>query len=238
MCGRFIFYSPADSVTKWFGTKNPSPNSRPRYNVAPTDDVLAVRFNPETKERTLDALRWGLVPYWAKDIKIGYSLINAKAETVAEKPAFREAFASRRCLIPADGFYEWKKLDAKTKQPYAITMKDRSLFGFAGLWERWKDKASGEIVRSFTIITTTPNEVCAPIHDGMPVIVAQEDYGKWLAEDAADPVRLLQMLKPFSADAMMAFPVDAKVGNVKNDDASLVVPVAIPDEGNGNLQQA
>ncbi len=112
------------------------------------------------------------------------------------------------------------------------------MFGFAGLWERWKDKASGEIVRSFTIITTTPNEVCAPIHDRMPVIVAPQDYGKWLGEDEADPVRLLQMLKPFPADAMMAFPVDAKVGNVKNDDATLVAPVASPDEGNGNLHQA
>jgi putative SOS response-associated peptidase YedK len=131
--------------------------------VAPTDQVAVVRFNPETKECTLDTLRWGLVPYWAKDVKIGPTMINAKAETVAEKPAFREAFKSRRCLIPADGFYEWQKLDAKAKQPYAIVMKDRSLFGFAGLWERWKDKASGEVIRSFTIITTTPNEVCAPI---------------------------------------------------------------------------
>ncbi len=156
------------------------------------------------------------MPFWAKDIKIGYSLINAKAETVAEKPA------SRRCLIAADGFYEWKKLDAKTKQPYAITMSDRSVFGFAGLWERWKDKASGEAVRSCSIITTTPNEVCAPIHDRMSVIVAPADYAKWLGEEEADTVRLLQMLKPFSTNAMMAFPVDAKVGNVKNDDATLI----------------
>ena len=115
--------------------------------------MAAVRFDGETKQRTLDTLRWGLVPFWAKDVKIGYTMINAKAETVAEKPAFREALKSRRCLIPADGFYEWKKLDPKTKQPYAIVMKDRSLFGFAGLWERWTDKASGEVVRSFTIIT-------------------------------------------------------------------------------------
>src|SRR5205814_5144976 len=127
-------------------------------------------------------------------------------------PAFREAFQSRRCFVPADAFYEWKRQDAKAKQPYAIVMKDRSLFGFAGLWERWKDKASSEVVRSFTIITTTPNEVCAPIHDRMPMIVAPEDYAKWLGEEEADPVRLLQMLKPFPAEAMMAFPVDAKVG--------------------------
>jgi putative SOS response-associated peptidase YedK len=168
-----------------------------------------------------------LVPYWAKDIKIGYSLINAKAETVAEKPAFRDAFKSRRCLIAADGFYEWKKLDAKTKQPYAITMKDRSLFGFAALWERWADKTSGEVVRSCSIITTTPNEITAPIHDRMPVIVAPEDYGKWLGEEEADPVRLLQMLKPYPAELMMAFPVDPKVGNVRYDEAALIEPLAV-----------
>src|SRR6266852_358113 len=109
MCGRFVISSAAESVAKWFGTRNATPNSRPRYNAAPTQSILAVRYNPETGERSLDALRWGLVPYWAKDIKIGYSLINAKAGTVAEKPAFRDAFKSRRCLIPADGFYEWKK---------------------------------------------------------------------------------------------------------------------------------
>jgi putative SOS response-associated peptidase YedK len=227
MCGRFLLSKSPDEIARWFATRNATPNSRPRYNIAPTQDVLAVRFNPETSERTLDALWWGLVPYWAKDVKIGYSLINAKAETVAEKPAFREAFKSRRCLIAADGFYEWKKFDAKIKQPYAITLKNRSVFGFAGLWERWKDKASGEVLRSCTIITTTPNEVCAPIHDRMPVIVAPEDYGKWLGEQEADPVRLLQTLKPFPAEAMMAFPVDARVGNVKNDDADLL-DAAVP----------
>src|SRR6266849_3400307 len=119
------------------------------------------------------------------------------------------------------------KLDAKTKQPYAITMNDRSVFGFAGLWERWKDKASGEVVRSCTIITTTPNEVCAPIHDRMPVIVAPEDYGKWLGEDEADPVRLLQMLKPFPAERMQYFEVNPRVGSVKNDDADLIVPLQV-----------
>jgi putative SOS response-associated peptidase YedK len=227
MCGRFVISSAAESVARWFGTRNATPNSRPRYNAAPTQSILAVRYNPETGERSLDALRWGLVPYWAKDIKIGYSLINAKAETVAEKPAFREAFKARRCLIPADGFYEWKKLDPKTKQPYAITMKERGLFGFAGLWERWKDKESGELVRSCTIITTTPNEVCAPIHDRMPVIVAPEDYAKWLGEEEADPVRLLLMLKPYRAEAMTTFPVGREVGNVKNDDATLIEPLAV-----------
>jgi putative SOS response-associated peptidase YedK len=143
MCGRFLASKSPDEVARWFATRNATPNARPRYNVAPSQDVLAVRFDAEAGQRTLDALRWGLVPFWAKDIKIGYSLINAKAETVAEKPAFRDAFTARRCLIAADGFYEWKKLDAKARQPYAITMRDRGLFGFAGLWERWKDKAAG-----------------------------------------------------------------------------------------------
>jgi putative SOS response-associated peptidase YedK len=226
MCGRFIISKfPAD-VARWFGTTGPLPNSRPRYNAAPTQDVAVVRFNPETKERTLDTLRWGLVPYWAKDVKIGYSLINARSESVAEKPAFREAFKSRRCLIPADGFYEWKKLDPKTKQPYAIVMKDRSLFGFAGLWERWKDKGSGEVVRSFTIITTTPNEVCAPIHDRMPVIVDPLNYGKWLGEEPVDPARLLSLLRPFPAEPMEAYPVSTAVGNVRNDEAGLLMPIA------------
>src|SRR6267143_4189868 len=225
MCGRFLASKSPDETARWFATRNATPNARPRYNVAPTQDILAVRFNPETKERTLDALRWGLVPYWAKDMKIGYSLINAKAETVAEKPAFREAFKSRRCLIAADGFYEWTKLDAKTKQPYAMVMKDRSLFGFAGLWERWTDKASGEVVRSFTIITTTPNDVCAPIHDRMPVIVERANYGRWLGEEPADPMRLLMMLKPFAAEQMECFPVGTAVGNVKNDEAGLLTPV-------------
>jgi len=211
-----------EEVARWFAARNATPNFRPSYNVAPSQDVVAVRFNPETGQRTLDALRWGLVPYWAKDIKIGYSLINAKAETVAEKSAFREAFKSRRCLIAADGFYEWKKLDAKTKQPYAIAMGDRSLFGFAGLWERWKDRVSGEVVRSCTIITTEPNEVCAPIHDRMPVIIDPAEYGKWLGEEPVDPVRLLGMLRPFPAEKMTCFPVDARVGNVKNDDATLI----------------
>jgi len=225
-CGRFVISKFPDDVARWFGTTGALPNSQPRYNVAPTDQIAVVRFNPETKERTLDTLRWGLVPYWAKDVKIGATMINAKAETVAEKPAFREAFKSRRCLIPADGFYEWKKLDAKTKQPYAIVMKDRSLFGFAGLWERWKDKASGEVVRSFTIVTTTPNEVCAPIHDRMPVIVDPANYGRWLGEEVVDPVRLLMMLKPYRAEEMECYPVGVAVGNVRNDEPGLLEPAA------------
>jgi putative SOS response-associated peptidase YedK len=227
MCGRFLASKSPEEVARWFRTRNPVPNAPSRYNVAPSQDVLVVRFNPETRERQLDPLRWGLVPYWAKDVKIGYSLINAKAETVAEKAAFREAFNARRCIIPADGFYEWQTIPGtKTKQPYCIAMKDRGLFGFAGLWERWKDRASGEVVRSFSIITTTPNEVCSPIHDRMPVILDPESYARWLGEEPTEPVRLLGMLKPFPAERMEAFPVGPRVGNVKNDDPALIEPLA------------
>ena len=154
-------------------------------------------------------------------------MINGMAETAAEKPAFREAFKSRRCIIPADGFDEWKKLDPKTKQPFRIVMKDRSIFGFAGLWERWTDRASGETIQSCTIITTEPNEVCAPIHNRMPVILDRADYAKWLGEVDADRDALLAILRPYPAGAMNAYPVSPAVGNVKNNEATLVEPLAV-----------
>lgn len=139
---------------------------------------------------------------------------------------FRDAFKERRCILPADGFYEWKKLDAKAKQPYAIVMKDRSVFAFAGLWERWKDKASGQTIQSCAIITTQPNEVCAPIHDRMPAILEPKDYGFWLGEKPAEPCQLMAMLKPYPAQTMEAYPVSSRVGNVKNTDAALFEPLA------------
>ena len=147
---------PSLSYSRGKGRVLGSPDEYDVFHVAPIQTVLAVLVDPETQRRAGAQVRWGLVPFWAKDAKIAYSLINAKAETVAEKPAFRKAFKARRCTIPADGFYEWKKLDAKTKQPYCIAVRDRAPFGFAGLWERWTDKASGEVVRSCTIIATTP----------------------------------------------------------------------------------
>src|ERR1700733_11739745 len=186
MCGRFLNRTPAAETACIFGTKNALPNWPPRYNLAPTDGALAVRFNPETHERSLDVLRWGLIPFWSKDKKIGYSLINARAEGIDTKPSFREAFEQRRCLIPADGFYEWKKLDAKTKQPYAIMPIGEEPFAFAGLWERWKDPASGEIVRSCSIVTGEPNELVAPIHNRMPVILDRATRSAWLGETPAE----------------------------------------------------
>src|ERR1019366_5759135 len=148
----------------------------PSYNVAPQTFQPVVRLNRNSGERELTVMRWGLVPWWSKDGKVGFSTINAKAETLTTSPAFREAFQRRRCLVPADWFYEWKKIDGKSKQPYAIALNDGSLFSFAGLWETWKDKATGQRLETYTVVTTDPNELVEPLHNRMPVIVAPGDY--------------------------------------------------------------
>src|ERR1700730_5337192 len=175
MCGRAKLETDVSEIKIAFRIppEYPTPNFAPSWNVAPTDDLPIVRYDQKAGSRTLDLMRWGLVPYWAKDLKIGFSTINAMAETVDGKPTFREAFKRRRCLVPIDAFYEGKKLDGKEKQPYAIALVDRSIMALAGLWETWRSPIN-ETVRSFTIVTTTPNELCAPIHNRMPVILAPE----------------------------------------------------------------
>ena len=170
-------------------------------------------------------MRWGLVPFWAKDIKVGFSNINAKAETVDMRPAFREAFTRRRCLVPFDCFYEWKKL-GKDREPYAVALADRRLMAMAGLWEAWRSPV-GERVRSFAIVTTTPNELLAPLHDRLPVILAPESWPIWLGEKSADLRPLKSLLKPYPAEDMAIWPVDKRVGNVKNKDRSLIEPAAV-----------
>jgi len=169
-------------------------------------------------------MRWGLVPFWAKDLKVGFSNINAKAEGIETKPAFREALQRRRCLVPVDSFYEWKKL-GKERQPYAIALADRRLMALAGLWENWRSPA-GEWVRSFAIVTTAPNELCAELHDRMPVILPFEAWPEWLGEQPADTARLKTLLAPYPAAQMAAWPVSPRVGNVKNNDPSLIEPIA------------
>jgi putative SOS response-associated peptidase YedK len=170
-------------------------------------------------------MRWGLVPYWAKDPRIGLRTINAKAETITAGPAFREAFKYRRCLVPADAFYEWQKIDARTKQPFAIAMKDRQPYAFAGLWEKWKDRRADFDMLTFTVITTDPNELVEPMHDRMPVIVPEREYGRWL--DVSNTQQLpVDLLRPFDADKMIAWKVDRKVGNVKNDTPDLIEPAS------------
>ena len=224
MCGRYKLTASWAEIHRLYDVTN-SVNLRPRYNIAPTQDVLAIIYDGATKQRRGEMVRWGLVPFWAKDVKIGYHLINAKAETIAEKPSYREAFKKRRCIIPADAFYEWQETGHSLKQPYAIAMKDRSVFGFAGLWEKWTDKASGETIRSCTIITTEPNKLCAPIHNRMPAILDPADYEQWLGERATSNNALQAMLKPFPAKQMECFKIGKRIGNVKYDEPGLIEPV-------------
>lgn len=232
MCGRFTVRTPSSEVARIFRTAGTPPPAKPRFNVTPSQDVLGVRFNPQDGLRHLDPLHWGLVPIWAKDTSIGNKLTNARAESVAEKPSFRDAFAKRRCIIPADGFYEWQRREG-AKQPFAIVPRSAGdaasnqppLFAFAGLWERWKYPATGEILRSFAIITTSPNEVMAPIHDRMPVILDAADWGRWLGEETASQADLLGLLKPAPADIMRAYPISSRVNSPKFDDESLLTPL-------------
>ena len=225
MCGRFVQKTPLGEIRVLFGAENPVPNAPPRYNAAPTDTLAVVRYNPQIRQRSLDLLRWGLVPLWAKDLSFGVRCINARAETLLKMPAFRDAFERRRCLVPADAFYEWQKQGGKTTLPYAIVPADGGLFGFAGLWERWKNPADESIVRSFTIVTGAPNALCEPIHDRMPVVVPPEAWPVWLGEAEASPEQLLALLRPYPAELMRVYRIGPAVGNVKNDDPGLLEPL-------------
>jgi len=197
----------------------------PRFNIAPTQAAPVVRMNPREGEprRELAALRWGLIPSWAKDPAIGSRLINARAETVAEKPAYRAAFRRRRCLVPADGFYEWQRRGGK-KQPYFIHMRDDGAFAFAGLWESWQGPDHSHI-ESFTVLTTEPNDVVRPIHNRMPVILDESDYGLWLDPAVEEPRVLAPLLKPYQADSMECYAVGLEVNNPRHEDASCVEPI-------------
>ena len=191
--------APGDQIAELFELSE-VPELSPRYNIAPTQDVAAVRAADSGRE--LVALHWGLIPSWAKERSIGARMINGRSETVAEKPSFRSALKSRRCLIVADGFYEWQKLGAR-KQPFFIALADRRPFAFAGLWERWAGEG-GEPVESCTILTTTANEAIAPIHDRMPVILDREHHGVWLDRGVTDAAALLPLLRPQPAEAVTA----------------------------------
>lgn len=210
MCGRFAFHAGREEVLAHFDL-GAAPALPARYNIAPQSAIAAVR------DDGLALLRWGLVPFWAKDPKLGYRMINARAETVAGKPAFRAAFKHRRCLIPASGFYEWRRVAGAT-QPYYIRLRDGDLFAFAGLWEHWDGRGehAGTVIESCTILTTEPNALCATIHDRMPVIVAPADYARWLAEPAAG------LLRPFPAERMQAYPVSRAVNDAQHDGPQLI----------------
>jgi putative SOS response-associated peptidase YedK len=223
MCGRYRQERDPREVAEFFDTVNPFPNTPPRWNIAPTQDALVVRRHPETGARHLDALCWGLVPHWAKDPSIGARMINARAETVAERPGFRDAFArGRRCLVPADGFYEWRAGDGPKvpKQPYAVALRDGSPMALAGLWEGWRGPG-GEVVRTFTIITTDANEKLRALHARMPVILPRAAWPTWLGEEPAEAADLLALLRPYPSSDLAAWPVARRVGRVAEDDPGL-----------------
>ncbi len=219
MCGRYLMTSPVEAIRQMFRFKEQL-NIAPNYNVAPTHEMPIVRMAAGGEDHELVKARWGLIPHWAKDTKSAYSTINARSETAASKPAFRDAFKRRHALIPADAFYEWRR-KGKDKEPYLIRLKGGGLFAFAGLWSTWRSP-EGEDITSYTIMTTEPNALLATIHNRMPVILARDDHERWLANerDSAD------LLRPYPANDMEAYPVDKRVGNVRNNDAALIEPLS------------
>jgi putative SOS response-associated peptidase YedK len=221
MCGRFtLTVDPADLREAFDGYIFPA-KFAPRFNIAPTQPILAISNDGK---KAVDFFVWGLIPSWSKDPTIGSRLINARAETLAEKPSFRGAFKYKRCLILADGFYEWKTVPGtKTKIPHFIFLKSRAPFAFAGLWDEWHSPDGGSL-RSATIITTDPNELMATIHNRMPVILNPRDYAKWLDPTPQTPANLQPLLQPFPADMMSAYPVSTLVNSPGTDRAELVVP--------------
>jgi putative SOS response-associated peptidase YedK len=202
-------------------------NYPPRWNAAPSQELLVIRRNHKTGEVSLDPLRWGLIPYWCKDPTGGRKSINAKAETVARLPTFREAYRKRRCILPVDGFFEWKAIKGRrAKQPYAVGMKDGSPFGIAGIWENWKEPNSSEWIRTFAIITTDANELVAEIHDRMPVILPTSGYVRWLGEEE-DP---RELMRPFPSEAMRMWPISTRVNKPENDDPTILDEIVLGTE--------
>jgi putative SOS response-associated peptidase YedK len=217
MCGRYRLSRRKQLVEEYFGAVSEEYDWNPRYNVAPSQPVLIIRQDAREPVRKLTAVRWGLIPFWSNDPSIGYKTINGRSETVATTPSFRDPFKSQRCLVPADGFYEWKR-EGNTKQPYCFEVNDGELFAFAGLWDTWKSP-QGDVVESCTILTTTPNSLLADIHDRMPVILRPDDYELWLDPAFRGTAFVSEMLRPFDAGKMRRYPVSTRINQVQNDDA-------------------
>jgi putative SOS response-associated peptidase YedK len=221
MCGRYSQSQSAEIIAKAFQVDS-VPALKPRYNIAPTQSVPTVLQTSASTNRQFKMLHWGLIPSWAKDPKMGGRLINARAETVNEKPAFRSAFRQRRCLVLADGFYEWQQQeDKKQKQPFYFRLSDGQPFAFAGLWEHWKG-ADGEEIESCTLLTTEPNELMQPIHNRMPVILDPKDYDLWLDSEVKKPELLQPLLRPYQTEEMTTYPVSKVVNKPSNDTAECI----------------
>jgi len=224
MCGRYRLSRRKQVVEEYFDCRSMNQTGIPLQH-RPDPAYPVIRRNPKEPVRELSLVRWGLIPSWAKDPSIAARMINARSETAATKPAFRDALKSRRCLIPADGFYEWKR-DGKTKQPYCFEINEGELFAFAGIWDRWKD-ASGKPVETCSILTTTPNAVTAPVHDRMPVILEPDAYDLWLDPGMQNVAAVSDLLKPYDARAMRCYPISARINSVANDDAECSAPVEL-----------
>lgn len=227
MCGRFVSKAKLPAVESEFAVTLVSGAddtiSEARYNIAPTQMIAAVIDNDADRELT--EFKWGLVPYWAKDDSMSARMINARSETLIEKPSFRQAFKKRRCIIPAGGFYEWAQTGGKGKQPYYFYLKDTDVFGFAGLWETWTDQGTGETLETCTIITTTANAVLKPVHDRMPVILPKSDYNLWLDQSVKDTDRLQKLLIPFPAERMDSHAVGKSVNTPTANSEELIAPL-------------
>ncbi len=224
MCGRFVSVADKKKIEKEFNIEIADGNPvAPRYNIAPTQTIAAITEIKNARELAL--FKWGLIPSWAKDDSIGSKLINARAETLQEKPSFREAFRVRRCIIPASGFYEWQKTSKGAKQPFYFYLKDKSIFGFAGLWEEWRNKQTGEMTETCTIITTEENEVLKQVHDQMPVILKSDDYDFWLDEKVKDTEKLQNLLVPYPAKEMDSHAVSCSVNSPAADSEELIAPL-------------
>jgi putative SOS response-associated peptidase YedK len=223
MCGRFTFATSPEIVAEFFELST-VPELSPRYNIAPTQPAPVLLVPRVDAQPELKLFRWGLVPSWAKDPGVGARMINARSETVAVKPAFRTAFRQRRCLVVADGFYEWQKRPG-SKQPFYIRFRDAGPFAFAGLWEHWEND-EGATLESFAILTTTPNELLEPIHDRMPVILRPEDYAPWMDPGETRVAGLEPLLRPFPGDEMTAYPVSKRVNSPSRDDPVYIQSIA------------
>jgi putative SOS response-associated peptidase YedK len=232
MCGRYRLTRRKQLVEEYFASVSDEPEWTPRYNIAATQPVAVIRQNPKEPRRELSLMRWGLIPSWANDSSGAARMINARSETAATTPAFRDALTNRRCLIPADGFYEWQR-SGKTKQPYCFEVNDGQLFAFAGLWDRWKDP-NGQWIKTCTILTTTPNAVTSTVHDRMPVILDIADYDLWLDPGMRNVSVASDLLKPYDPRLMRCYPVSTRVNHVANDDEQCSQPMQL-DQSDARL---
>ncbi|MGI6454284.1 MAG: SOS response-associated peptidase [bacterium] len=222
MCGRFSLITPVEILKNIFRL-NRTIDIQPRYNIAPTQSVPVIRIHQKTGERELVELRWGLVPHWAKDLSIGNKMINAKAETLFEKPSYKKAAQKRRCLIPADGFYEWRK-EKKQKIPYYFFNKSQQPLALGGIWERWTSP-EGEVVETFSIITTEANSLMQPIHNRMPLILTADEYDHWLDPTIEQPEEIQRCLQSYPTEQMEHYSVSSWVSNVMHEGAKCIQPV-------------